>query len=335
MSGQSFVSGVIKVFKVLFYGGEVGFSCCGGDGRGLISVQEFEGGILAVGVISRVMCKFDEGERVGPGFGVNGAKDGEVGFDFLVYPFGRSIRLGMECGGGRGLDPHQVQACLKALSHESGVSVGDDLVRATKPGEELLKDKVSRLFGRDGLLARRENDSFGEAMVHDNQNGVVALRRGEIGDKVHGALGKGAGFSACFDREQSWVGWSAVDLVLLTLRAALDVPIYEVGQAGPMVILLDRYSGGLLAGVSGGRNIVISSEDFSSELQIVWNVNSSKVKEKKTFVNRSEGPAFGGGRERGWSKGDKGLLGKFVDRVSRNDLSSEIGVVDPVDFAQL
>jgi hypothetical protein len=57
----------------------------------------------------------------------------------------------------------------------------------------------------------------------------------------------------------------------------LDVFVYEVGQARPVVVFLKCDPGGLLTGVSCCRNVVISAEDFSSELQIVWNVNSSKV----------------------------------------------------------
>jgi hypothetical protein len=98
-------------------------------------------------------------------------------------------------------------------------------------------------------------------------------------------LGKGTGFLARFNREQSRVGWSTVDFVLLTLGTALDISVYEVGQARPVVVFLEGYSGGLLAGMSGGRNIVISAKDFSSELQVVWNVNSSKVKKEETFVD--------------------------------------------------
>jgi hypothetical protein len=65
----------------------------------------------------------------------------------------------------------------------------------------------------------------------------------------------------------------------------LNVSVYEVGQARPVVVFLERYSGGLLAGMSGGWNIMISAEDFLLELQIVWNVNSSKVKKEESFVN--------------------------------------------------
>jgi hypothetical protein len=68
-----------------------------------------------------------------------------------------------------------------------------------------------------------------------------------------------------------------VDLVLLTLGAALDISVYEVGQAGPMVILLERDPGpGLLAGVSGGWNVMVLAHDLPSELQVVWNVNSTQ-----------------------------------------------------------
>jgi hypothetical protein len=68
-------------------------------------------------------------------------------------------------------------------------------------------------------------------MVDDNKNGVKAIQRGEVSDEVHRALSERVGFSACFYRKKSWIGWSAVDFVLLTLGAALDVSVHEVGQA--------------------------------------------------------------------------------------------------------
>jgi hypothetical protein len=45
------------------------------------------------------MGKFYKGEQVGPGFGVDRAENGQIGFDFLINPFGCSIILGMECCG--------------------------------------------------------------------------------------------------------------------------------------------------------------------------------------------------------------------------------------------
>ena len=47
------------------------------------------------------MSEFGVGDVVGPGSGVVSTEDSEVHFDFLVYPFGFSIRLGV-IGGGEG-----------------------------------------------------------------------------------------------------------------------------------------------------------------------------------------------------------------------------------------
>jgi hypothetical protein len=72
---------------------------------------------------------------------------------------------------------------------------------------------------------------------------------------------------------------------LLTLGAALDIAVYEMGQARPVVVFLECDSGGLLAGMSGGRDVMVSAKDFSSKLQIIWNVNSSKVEKEETLVD--------------------------------------------------
>jgi hypothetical protein len=150
---------MIEGFEVLFHGRKV---------EGLVSVQEFKGGVLVIGVVPGVVSEFDEGERVGPGFGVDRAKDREVRFDFLIDPFGCSIRLRVESGRGGAFDSHQVEAGLEAFGHELGVSVRDDLVQVTEPSKELLEDEIACLLGQDGLLARREDDPLGEAMVNDD-----------------------------------------------------------------------------------------------------------------------------------------------------------------------
>ena len=48
---------------------------------------------------SGVALEFGGGEKVGPGLGVIGAKDSEVGFDLLVGAFGLSISLGVVSSG--------------------------------------------------------------------------------------------------------------------------------------------------------------------------------------------------------------------------------------------
>ena len=68
---------------------------------GFISHHEVEQRLISDGVRAVIMGKFGMGNVVCPRSGVIPAEDPKVCFDFLVYLFGFSIRLGV-VGSGEG-----------------------------------------------------------------------------------------------------------------------------------------------------------------------------------------------------------------------------------------
>ena len=70
-------------------------------GTGFISHYEVERRLVGdrMGVV--IVGKFSVRDVIGPGSGVVSTEDLKVHFDFLVYPFGFSVRLGM-IGSGEG-----------------------------------------------------------------------------------------------------------------------------------------------------------------------------------------------------------------------------------------
>ena len=72
-----------------------------GKGAGFIAHHEVEWRLIGDGVRAVIVSEFGVGDVIGPRSGVVSAEDPKVRFDFLVYSFGFSIRLGM-VGGRKG-----------------------------------------------------------------------------------------------------------------------------------------------------------------------------------------------------------------------------------------
>ena len=72
-----------------------------GKGTGFISHHEVKRRLISDGVGAVIMGKFGMGDVVCPRSGITPTEDPKVHFDFLVYPFGFPIRLGV-VGGGKG-----------------------------------------------------------------------------------------------------------------------------------------------------------------------------------------------------------------------------------------
>ena len=68
---------------------------------GFISHHEVEWRLIGDGVRAVIVGKFGMGDAIGPRSRVIPTEDPEVSFNFLVYPFGFTIGLGV-VGGGEG-----------------------------------------------------------------------------------------------------------------------------------------------------------------------------------------------------------------------------------------
>ena len=68
---------------------------------GFISHYEVEQRLVGDRMGAVIVSKFGMGDVIGPRSGVVSTEDSKVHFDFLVYSFSFSVRLGM-VGGGKG-----------------------------------------------------------------------------------------------------------------------------------------------------------------------------------------------------------------------------------------
>ena len=68
---------------------------------GFIANHEVKWRLIGDGMRAVIMSEFGVGDVISPGSGVISAEDSKVRFDFLVYPFSFSIRLGV-VGSGQG-----------------------------------------------------------------------------------------------------------------------------------------------------------------------------------------------------------------------------------------
>ena len=66
-----------------------------------VTHHEVEWSLIGDGVRAMIVSKFCVGDVIGPGSGVISTEDPQVSFDFLVYSFGFSVKLGV-VGGGEG-----------------------------------------------------------------------------------------------------------------------------------------------------------------------------------------------------------------------------------------
>ena len=101
MSGEGFVAGGGKGFKMGFYCGDRGVGDHRRKGTGFISHHEIEQGLVRDGMRVVIVSEFCMGDRFGPRCRIIAAEDTKVGFDFLVDSFSFTIRLGV-IGGGEG-----------------------------------------------------------------------------------------------------------------------------------------------------------------------------------------------------------------------------------------
>ena len=98
------------------------------------------------------MSEFGVGDVIGPRSGVVPTEDPEVHFDFLVYSFSFSIRLGV-VGSGEGEVVFQGFSEFSSEGRcELGASVGYDFVIEAKAEVDFVEKECSNSFGGNVFL---------------------------------------------------------------------------------------------------------------------------------------------------------------------------------------
>ena len=177
------------------------------------------------------MGKFSVEDIVCPRSRVISIEDSKVCFDFLVYLFSFSIRLGV-VGSGKGKVVFQeFSEFLSEGGSELGASVGDDFVVETEAKVYFVKKECSNTFGGNVFLRRAENHPLCKSIVDHDQKGIEASGRGKVGDKITGDLLEGTGCRGANGGE--WGnGGMGIGFVLLAGSAALNIHTCKCRRQG-------------------------------------------------------------------------------------------------------
>ena len=124
MDGQGFMMSFFKVGEVFFEGGEDSFSYSW-VGLRFISKEKGKWGYFGGMVRGSVMLEFSSGKKVGPGSGIVGAENTEVGFHLLIDSFSLSISLGMIGCGESDVVVEELGKFLSKGRSKLGASIGN------------------------------------------------------------------------------------------------------------------------------------------------------------------------------------------------------------------
>lgn len=122
-------------------------------------------------------------------------------------------------------------------------------------------------------------------MIDDYKEGVVSLRFGEVGDKIHVDMGERMGIPVGGYWHKRWHGGVIVDFHLLADGASVNVVGDVFLHAWPVVGSLDLFQGVKDAGVCADRNIMMKSEDLFLECVIIGDVELVLEVEEVIVVN--------------------------------------------------
>ena len=90
-----------------------------------------------------VVLEFSKHEEFGPLMGVIGTKDTEIGFDFLIGPFGLSIGLRMVCGGKLNIILEDSGEFSGKRRSELWSSIRDKSIMESKAFEHVIEKELS------------------------------------------------------------------------------------------------------------------------------------------------------------------------------------------------
>src|SRR6266581_4851483 len=118
-------------------------------------------------------------------------------------------------------------------------------------------------------------------MVYQDQNRVISVvGRGEIGEKIHGSMGKEVSVWCGGNRHKCGACGMSINLEALTFKTACNIVADKGSKAGPIVVLRNGKKRFKNAGVTSRKCIVFLFKDLSAKIKVGGNILSSfKVQE--------------------------------------------------------
>ena len=92
-------------------------------------------------------------------------------------------------------------------------------------------------------------------MIHHDQNRIIAMGEGKVGDEIHGNLLKGAG-ALGRDGGKQGVCWIGVNLIGLAGSTASNEFADEGGHAQPPIVLLEHRDGVEVTAVGASKGFM-------------------------------------------------------------------------------
>ena len=210
-----------------------------GEGTRFISHHEIEQGLVGDGMRAVIVSEFGVGDIIGPGSRIISTEDSKVCFDFLVYPFGFPVRLGV-VGGGKGKVVFQEFSQFSSKGGcKLGSSVRDNFVVKAKAKVYFVEKECGNAFGSDIFLCGTENYPLSKSVVDHDQKGIEAGGDREVGDKVAGNLLERVGCRGA-DGGERRDGGMGIGFVLLAGSTSFNVFADVGGKARPPEFSSDK-----------------------------------------------------------------------------------------------
>jgi hypothetical protein len=180
----------------------------------------------------------------------------------------------MEGGGPIPLDVKPLEEMSSEMGDELGPPIRDCINRKAVVFPNMSTVQLSCLFGRDIRGGRDEMSHFCET-VHAHEDCIVALRRWQLDDEVHGdGLPWSGGNRERLEIAERGVTWN---FIAHTGLAGVDVFVDELPHPWPVVISRNQLQGLFLSQVSRCFGVVKFLEDIHLNLIDGWHIHPAIV----------------------------------------------------------
>ena len=232
--------------------------------------------LVGDGVRVVIVSELSMGDIIGPRSGVVPTEDPKVHLNFLIYPFGLPIRLGVVGSGEGEVVFQEFPESSSEGGSELGASVRDDFVVEAKVEVYFVEKECGDAFSSDVFLRGTENHPLCKPMVDHDQERIETGRDREVSDEVAGDLLERAGCRGVNGGEW-WDGGMGISLVLLAGCTAFNVFVDVGGKARPPEFCRDELMGFQVARVSGTFVVMATLENSMMEGVVIWDIDTTLI----------------------------------------------------------
>ena len=153
-------------------------------------------------------------------------------------------------------------------------AIRDDACWESVVSVDVIEVKLGSGQGVSCLGTGYKDNSFGAVVIYDNQNGVIAIGFGEVGNEVHIDVRERGSLAIGGDRHEWWCRRMMIDLHLLTDGTAVDVISNEFSHTGPVVFSSDVKECVVDAGMGIDWIVVVELKNKSFQFVTAGNIDA-------------------------------------------------------------